>query len=145
MCWQIMISTTFTFQSTHPTRECDRTVNLWSAELIMSFQSTHPTRECDFHAWRANAELQNFNPRTLQESATLHVGISLDRSVFQSTHPTRECDLVDASKSVRNLTTISIHAPYKRVRRILARSLTRLSKFQSTHPTRECDHSFVAV
>ena len=57
----------------------------------------------------------DFNPRTLQESATI-IGL-LSRSFvgFQSTHPTRECD--DWTGSASKAT----------------------SKFQSTHPTRECD------
>ena len=83
--------------------------------MMTLFQSTHPTRECD----------QFFNR-------------FLDRIVkFQSTHPTRECD--SGIRHTDLLTGISIHAPYKRVRRWLLRCLIHNCQFQSTHPTRECD------
>ena len=80
----------------------------------------------------------NFNPRTLQESATSSPTSTLSMTVaFQSTHPTRECDEIFFSQYSRFLyfnprtlqesatvlprycpcsTIISIHAPYKRVR-----------------------------
>ena len=56
-----------------------------------------------------------FNPRTLQESATIPVQTSSAIKAFQSTHPTRECDAKELLlKQLQN--EISIHAPYKRVR-----------------------------
>ena len=57
----------------------------------------------------------NFNPRTLQESATA----KLREKLYGG--------------------SISIHAPYKRVRQPQSRTLALGLIFQSTHPTRECD------
>ena len=102
------------------------------------FQSTHPTRECDKDYFSVVEYIEDFNPRTLQESATslikaskadygisIHApykrvrqscsGIGLPSKVFQSTHPTRECDLTSIKSAFTRL-SISIHAPYKRVR-----------------------------
>ena len=102
------------FQSTHPTRECDcgwlKALSLpeiisihapykrvrpkyrkqVTAEAIISIHAPYK-RVRPTSLIRRTGSL-NFNPRTLQESATLRRG---------STWPTR---------------TISIHAPYKRVR-----------------------------
>ena len=103
------------FQSTHPTRECDRQLRRHRRPGRTIFQSTHPTRECDVTVLLFKTCVNNFNPRTLQESATTppnHFGF---------------CRI------------ISIHAPYKRVRRILISCPFWVYKFQSTHPTRECD------
>ena len=103
-----------------------------------TFQSTHPTRECDHSRCHVADARRHFNPRTLQESATLLAKHGL---LFRG---------------------ISIHAPYKRVRqrsttalrmpkdfnpRTLQESATEFNEvtdandliFQSTHPTRECD------
>ena len=66
--------------------------------LMLIFQSTHPTRECDCHAVRYKGRLFYFNPRTLQESATRVCVCQPD-----------------------NACGISIHAPYKRVRRVVIR------------------------
>ena len=57
------------------------------------FQFTHPTRECDGIFLSTNDTLL----------------------IFQSTHPTRECDW-QTSGTFYCAGTISIHAPYKRVR-----------------------------
>ena len=70
-------------------------LNAWATSLL--FQSTHPTRECDLSAGEVALALINFNPRTLQESATNACGSNhVPSLVFQSTHPTRECDLIFA-------------------------------------------------
>ena len=61
----------------------------------------------------------HFNPRTLQESAT-----------YLYARPHFE---------VR----ISIHAPYKRVRRLDTYDINGWVEFQSTYPTRECDGSYL--
>ena len=84
------------------------------------FQSTHPTRECDLKQLVPSVCWQHFNPRTLQESATMvSIAIIAAWQLFQSTHPTRECDqkvtYADFSDQV----------------------------FQSTHPTRECDEAYL--
>ena len=81
------------------------------------FQSTHPTRECDPQLGGTTTTTLYFNPRTLQESATM-------MSMLDST-------------SRRN--GISIHAPYKRVRPDAIVNGRDTGSFQSTHPTRECD------
>ena len=87
--------------------------------------------------------------------------------LFQSTHPTRECDLAQAGYSLRGIgisihapykrvrrgekhelfggNNISIHAPYKRVRQTPSMRTLSGSKFQSTHPTRECDLLVILV
>ncbi len=79
------------FQSTHPTRECD-TRWLWHCQPVYTFQSTHPTRECDQDNVAGESRQRDFNPRTLQESAT------------------------SSSRHDVLINVISIHAPYKRVR-----------------------------
>ena len=80
-----------------------------------------------------------FNPRTLQESATLCPMCAWRLSLkFQSTHPTRECDHSYAFDDTVRL-QISIHAPYKRVRPRPFFCSGVDAVFQSTHPTRECD------
>ena len=90
--------------------------------LLFLFQSTHPTRECDAAVTVPLTRLIYFNPRTLQESATM-----LHRLQKQKAQ-------------------ISIHAPYKRVRRPAVHSLDYPAVFQSTHPTRECDtQQFIAL
>ena len=38
--------------------------------LALKFQSTHPTRECDSQPMSGTSARNDFNPRTLQESAT---------------------------------------------------------------------------
>ena len=61
--------------------------------------------------------MPNFNPRTLQESAT---GQQREEPKHQA---------------------ISIHAPYKRVRPGAEMAIPLDTIFQSTHPTRECDEN----
>ena len=141
-----------------------RVRRIWRAlsNQFFRFQSTHPTRECDsLNNAKSWWKPLYFNPRTLQESATLSTLSIVDDPKFQSTHPTRECD----SQKGQNLSmkkefqsthptrecdnmsgadkyataVISIHAPYKRVRQCKFFILTIPPKFQSTHPTRECD------
>ena len=92
-------------------------------------------RYYDSHANRYHTY---FNPRTLQESATKLFGQDTMALLFQSTHPTRECDLWSALMQT-TYHSISIHAPYKRVRRATSSTTWLRSQFQSTHPTRECD------
>ena len=86
------------------------------ASLATKFQSTHPTRECDISYVQAKSRHFYFNPRTLQESAT------------------------PVGRNVAFFNKISIHAPYKRVRPLLALKRLAIWSFQSTHPTRECDN-----
>ena len=86
------ITTHTLFQSTHPTRECDHADLNFNLDQI-GFQSTHPTRECDKIEGALRDAKANFNPRTLQESATaLVLSSTSSKYLFQSTHPTRECD-----------------------------------------------------
>ena len=80
------------FQSTHPTRGCDRMERVMKSFRL--FQSTHPTRGCDRAAQRSFAS--GFR--------------------FQSTHPTRGCD--GYGKSGIHRLDISIHAPHEGVRRL---------------------------
>ena len=82
------------------------------------FQSTHPTRECDLTIAITNGCPFHFNPRTLQESATSSRPLLFDW-----------------------LNSISIHAPYKRVRQTILSARYQMQQFQSTHPTRECDYA----
>ena len=131
-----------------------------------TFQSTHPTRECDARSLFEHRWPRNFNPRTLQESATpvgrnvaffnkisIHAPYKRVRPLlalkrlaiwsFQSTHPTRECDNQLQLNLLRYL--ISIHAPYKRVRPFHPHIHMLLMVFQSTHPTRECDTTIIGL
>ena len=111
-----------------------------SITAVYQFQSTHPIRECDNQRFSHNHSKINFNPRTLQESATdlidqlfavHHISI---HAPYKRVRRSRWCNWLC-------FFLISIHAPYKRVR-LVAENVTFLDskKFQSTHPTRECDN-----
>ena len=56
------------FQSTHPTRGCDK--NRKRLGALKKFQSTHPTRGCDGDGHITKAEVADFNPRTPRGGAT---------------------------------------------------------------------------
>ena len=108
------LSTLPRFQSTHPTRECDKslirqtlTITYFNPRTLQESATTvmigiPKTRLISIHApykrvrlatcLATSLSLSYFNPRTLQESATDQFGIAWHISIFQSTHPTRECD-----------------------------------------------------
>ena len=85
------------FQSTHPTRECDL-VSLGNPSVHLGISIHVPykrVRPCMVRVVPQNNN--HFNPRTLQESATVCRAFSFFFLFkFQSTHPTRECDDIDA-------------------------------------------------
>ena len=83
-------------------------------------------------------EIVDFNPRTLQESATRWYRIWARYQPISIHAPYKRVRrLVDLTNKVDRL--ISIHAPYKRVRPIWGYRALKILVFQSTHPTRECD------
>ena len=128
------------FQSTHPTRECDMLTSTIVC-LTRPFQSTHPTRECDpgvpaiarpplaisIHApykrvRRGTVVIRSqivfyFNPRTLQESATPGYFAKPVRQTDFNPRTLQESATIIESFDHRLGRIISIHAPYKRVRR----------------------------
>ena len=108
-------SDTVSVISIHAPYKRVRLISTNSKFIALIFQSTHPTRECDPVPIQRSHKRSDFNPRTLQESATLTLICVTTKLIFQSTHPTRECDSGVLSNSLA-LVGISIHAPYKRVR-----------------------------
>ena len=126
----------YPFQSTHPTRGCDRSVQFEKVCSLL-FQSTHPTRGCDglfgessraiaisIHAPHEGVRPEPpdsrlpqvyFNPRTPRGGAT-SPAISSD---FSSSHFNPRTPRGGATTS-----TVSLMVRYP---------------FQSTHPTRGCD------
>ena len=93
-----------------PSTFCLRGQNAWE-----QFLSTHPAKECDdiFPVFLIGNG--NFNPRTLQESATIvvfEIAECLEISIhapYKRVRPSCREVLIQSS-------LISIHAPYKRVR-----------------------------
>ena len=83
----------------------------------------------------------HFNPRTLQESATISSTCLIPNGTrFQSTHPTRECDdLIDLMQGNRQLFQ-STH-PTRECDGDAIVNGRDTGSFQSTHPTRECDRN----
>ena len=107
------------------------------------FQSTHPTRECDGITPSNRRHQLDFNPRTLQESATRTISTGAGGKLFQSTHPTRECDIRGTQKVIINMIFQSTH-PTRECDFLTLLGPYRKHTFQSTHPTRECDVSVLS-
>ena len=80
----------YKFQSTHPTRGCDHSITYIQETSL--FQSTHPTRGCDLYGSCQLHPASDFNPRTPRGGATPPEIEKNDYNLFQSTHPTRGCD-----------------------------------------------------
>ena len=88
---------------------------------------------------------KNFNPRTLQESATAAVTVPLTRLIYFNPRTLQE-SATPSFANTRSVAAISIHAPYKRVRRSKnGPPCMALLLFQSTHPTRECDTNILGA
>ena len=105
------------------------------------FQSTHPTRECDCFTDRLTIGFLYFNPRTLQESATA-ITTWLRPCNFDFNPRTLQESATSGHLGKFPSGSISIHAPYKRVRHVpIVLDNYTMYLFQSTHPTRECDAS----
>ena len=84
-----LVERLYRFQSTHPTRGCDR--NLRCSVSAQIFQSTHPTRGCDTGScFDSSAFLfQSTHPTRGCDFNTFAPRL---HNQFQSTHPTRGCD-----------------------------------------------------
>ena len=101
------------------------------------FQSTHPTRGCDRRMHGESQTHGNFNPRTPRGGATEEEGLELLEVLFQSTHPTRGCDMLPSSSLLSRLFQ-STH-PTRGCDCSQIAFNASCFKFQSTHPTRGCD------
>ena len=85
-----------------------------SDTITDEFQSTHPTRECD-REWFHFARTINISIHApYKRVRPVFQLVQIAANQFQSTHPTRECD--DNGGRFNKFLNISIHAPYKRVR-----------------------------
>ena len=82
----------YVFQSTHPTRECDKK-GKGTKHYERDFNPRTLQESATRLTWVSRSGTRYFNPRTLQESATTHEQSKAAIAIFQSTHPTRECDL----------------------------------------------------
>ena len=80
------------------------------------FQSTHPTRECDKYPGTVPWHLLHFNPRTLQESATATIVNDIKKVADISIHAPYKRVRLKRGQIPYGGKIISIHAPYKRVR-----------------------------
>ena len=149
------------FQSTHPTRGCDRAAQRSFASGFR-FQSTHPTRGCDGYGKSGIHRLDisihaphegvrrlgyakdyvrqiHFNPRTPRGGATI-TRMIVDNLLSISIHAPHE-GVRQFVNPVQVVKAISIHAPHEGVRRNRFQFFDSVAQFQSTHPTRGCDSS----
>ena len=119
------------------------------------FQSTHPTRGCDKVTTQLQLSCRHFNPRTPRGGAT-YGGVNVARKLrfqsthptrgcdgfgvyfikyrekFQSTHPTRGCD--SKMPAILSRQTISIHAPHEGVRQEIPHHIANAKHFNPRTP-----------
>ena len=126
-----------TFQSTHPTRECDHS-RCHVADARRHFNPRTLQESATIGLIRITRVINYFNPRTLQESATKQAVRCIPLCTHFNPRTLQESATIAVATWLTHV-DISIHAPYKRVRRCWLSTAYCLEGFQSTHPTRECD------